>query len=142
MLSCVEEITYSSGGSPVDRDSQHALLQGMVRRPGLKGISMTKINVSEVDHELLANALSKLEWVDISQTEMTNQQKETFFSFLGKSNQVTDLNLTYLDVSSVNPTLLGNVCSNIFCLELSLTAQQASSLFNELAKKDSFKYTA
>ena len=43
MLRCVQFITYSSGGSPVDRDSQHALLQGMVRHPGLKGISMKEI---------------------------------------------------------------------------------------------------
>ena len=39
---------------------------------------MTKIDVSEVDHELLAKALAKLEMVDISETEMTNQQKKEY----------------------------------------------------------------
>ena len=74
-----------------------------------------------------------LEMVDISGTAMTAQQKETLFSALENQNQVTALVLTYLDLSSVNPTLLGNVCSKIFSLELTLTAQQASSRFNELA---------
>ena len=76
MLRCVQFITYSSGGSPVNRDAHHSLLQGIIRHPGLKGITMTGIDVSEVDHELLAKALTKLDMVDIShQTEMTNQQK-------------------------------------------------------------------
>ena len=86
MLRCVEAITYSSGNWPVDRDSQHALLQGIVRHPGLKVITMTNIDVSEVDHELLAKALVKLEMVDISGTAMTALQKETLFSALENQN--------------------------------------------------------
>ena len=129
----LDMLRYSSCCSPVDRDSQHALLQGIVRHPGLKVITMTNIDVSEVDHELLAKALVKLEMVDISGTAMSALQKETLFSALENQNQVTALVLNYLDLSSVNPTLLGNVCSKIFSLELTLTAQQASSRFNELA---------
>ena len=75
---------------------------------------MKKIYVSEVDHELQTKV------GDGGYIRDRNDQsaERNFLSALGKSNQVTALDLTYLDVSSVNPTLLENVCSKIFCLEL------------------------
>ena len=108
------------------------LAQGSV----LKGLDMSNCtNLGHVEPQLLARAVSRLEYVNISATDLTNEQVQTIFLTLAEGSELKVLNMNNCtNLSNIEPQLMASVLSKLEYVNITLTSEQVEALFSTLAK--------
>jgi len=89
-------------------------------------------NMKSVDPEKLATAINKLEWVNMYNCFLTNQQTELMFEQMSKATNLKRLRLSYNNLSSIDPAILGTQVSQLEMMhmeEVELTPPQVETLF-------------
>jgi len=98
----------------------------------LKCLHLESTDLSRVDANLMASALSKLETAYINDTELTKKQAETVLAVFRDGNpQIKVLHMEDSDLSDVNPDLLGEAVAKLDTLEIcgcDLTTEQAETI--------------
>ena len=72
----------------------------------MKRLDMSNKDISYVEPELLASAVSRLEEVDLRYTILTPQQATSLCLALRERSHMKKLDISYRDLSSVEPGLL------------------------------------
>ena len=91
-----------------------------------EGINLTTLDIREndlsgVDPELLANAVTNLEKLNIEFTELTQQQAAAILSNVSEATKLNELNIRWNDLSRVDPGLLAKVVTNLETLYIGNT---------------------
>ena len=122
-----------SGGSSGSLTPQQltSLCQQMKNSGHMKSLHLERMDISSVEPKLLADAVSTLEEVNLTLTELTARQVNDIFLGLQTNTRMKSLNLTQNDLSTVDPNILGDTVSRISKVDLGqtrLTTQQATSV--------------
>ena len=91
-----------------------------------EGINLTTLDIREndlsgVDPELLANAVTNLEKLNIEFTELTQQQAAAILSNVSEATKLNELNIRSNDLFRVDPGLLAKVVTNLEKLDIANT---------------------
>ena len=117
------------------------VLQAVVRHQGLRRLEMGRVFLAAVEPGLLALAMTRLEGVDISHTDLTRQQAETVSANMCSGDiQLKSLKLAGTDLSSMEPDLLARAVSRLEQVDLratGLTGQQAEAILTAVRAADS-----
>merc|ERR1719319_437600 len=109
------------------------LLQAVVRHPGLKEMRVQSTDLSAVDPELLAQAVTQLE--EVVHTRLTPQQVTAICTAMTGNSPLKALGLTDNNLSSVHPELLAQAVTQLEEVDLvntDLTPQQVKAIFAAL----------
>jgi len=113
------------------------LLQAVVRHPVLSQLMLFRgTSLSSVDPELLAQAVSQLEELDLIDPQLTPQQLEAIFAALDASNKLKALRIcdTNKNFSTVDPEVMARVLNKLEYVGLShtgLTEQQMARILSQ-----------
>jgi len=80
--------------------------QGMI-------LKLNNKNISDVDTELLARAVTKLDILEISNTKLTRQQIVTIITAVSDGSKMTKLDISFNDMSGIDPQILTKAVSKI-----------------------------
>ena len=91
-----------------------------------EGINLTTLDIREndlsgVDPELLANAVTNLEKLNIEFTELTQQQAAAILSNVSEATKLNELNIRSNDLFRVDPGLLAKAVTNLEKLDIANT---------------------
>ena len=91
-----------------------------------EGINLTTLDIREndlsgVDPELLANAVTNLEKLNIEFTELTQQQAAAILSNVSEATKLNELNIRSNDLFRVDPGLLAKAVTNLEKLDIGNT---------------------
>jgi len=112
------------------REVSEELLQAVVRHPGLKEMEVWA-DLSSVDPELLAQAVTQLEEVWLQRTSLTPQQVTAICTAMTGNSQLKTLDLRANNLSLVDAGLLAQAVTQLEEVELGytrLTPQQVTAL--------------
>ena len=90
-----------------------------------------------IDPELLAKVVTKLEKLDIDDTELTQQQAAAILTAVSEGSKMTELNICWNDMSGVDPGLLAKAFNNVETLDIGytkLTPQQATAVITSASE--------
>ena len=85
--------------------------------------------------QLLANAVTKVETVNIRCTELTRQQWKAVFTAISGDTKLRNLDIVYNNLSTVTPELLATAVSNLETVNIRntrITDQQWKAVFTAL----------
>jgi len=122
--------------------NQHPCQPDSVRR--LKRIEIRGNNFSSLQPQILAQAVSKLEEVDLSDNMLTSDQAEAIFSAVGRNllPKVRKLSLGNNDLNSVDSVLMGKGVNKVEYCDLrnaNLTVYQVTSILRQSVVQKSLK---
>jgi len=106
--------------------------QGMILRLNNK-------NVSGVDAELLARAVIKLETLEFSNTQLTQQQIVAILTAVSDGRKMTKLDISFNDMSGIDKKLLGKAVTKMKKLNITdtnLTQQQAEAILTAVSEEN------
>merc|ERR1719319_409681 len=78
-------------------------------------------SLSSVDPELLVQAVTQLEKVELVGTRLTPQQVEAIFAALDTSSQMKKLRIRSNNLSSVDPDVLARVVNKLETVDITIT---------------------
>jgi len=116
------------------------LLQTLVRRPGLKEMRVQSTDLSAVDPELLAQAVTQLE--EVVHTRLTPQQVTAICTAMTGNSRLKTLYLLKNNLSSVDAGLLAQAVTQIEEVELGgtdLTPQQVNAICSAMTGNSQLK---
>ena len=90
-----------------------------------------------IDPELLAKVVTKLEKLDIDDTELTQQQAAAILTAVSEGSKMTELNICWNDMSGVDPGLLAKAVNNVETLDIGntkLTPQQTAAVLTSASE--------
>ena len=102
----------------------------------IKSISMSGINLASVEVEALVGVASKVCKIDLSNTELTDEQITALVSSLRENQEIQEVDLSDNTLSGVDPDLLATAMSKTRKLSLvntGLTVVQVEKLLNLIA---------
>ena len=108
----------------------------------LKRLHMTDIDLSSVDPEILSRSVSKIEEVDLCNTNLTSLQIKRIFRFNNTESKLRSLTIRGNDLSQVNPKTLGNAIAmmkNVDVSNTNLVNKQYEEIFKCLDTKCNLK---
>jgi len=123
------------------REVSEELLQTVVRHPGLKEMRV-KSNLSAVDPELLAQAVTQLDEVVLENTRLTPQQVTAICTAITGNSQLKTLDLWGNNLSSADAGILAQAVTQLEKVELGytrLTPQQVEAIFAALDTSSQMK---
>merc|ERR1711867_200503 len=106
--------------------------QGMILR-------LKNKNVSGVDAELLARAVIKLETLEFSNTQLTQQQIVAILTAVSDSRKITNLDISFNDMSGIDKKLLAKAVTKMKKLNITdtnLTQQQAEAILTAVSEEN------
>merc|ERR1712240_378616 len=106
--------------------------QGMILR-------LKNKNVSGVDAELLARAVIKLETLEFSNTQLTQQQIVAILTAVSEGRKMTKLNISFNDMSGIDKKLLAKAVTKMKKLNITntnLTQQQAEAILTAVSEEN------
>merc|ERR1719319_738619 len=112
-----------------------AICTAMTGNSPLKALGLTDNNLSSVDANILAQAVTQLEEVDLVNTDLTPQQVEAIFAALDTSCKMKILKIQNNNLSSVDPDVLArgvNKLKEVDLVDTDLTPQQVEAIFAAL----------
>jgi uncharacterized protein YjbI with pentapeptide repeats len=110
------------------------MLEASLYSTTLVNINLDLVNLSEVDPELVANAVCRLQTVGFNLTDLTSQQCVKLMEKSLSSNTLVNMNLRKVNLSGVDPVLLANaVCrlQTVYLGRTDLTSQQCVQLLEK-----------
>jgi len=128
--------------SEITKDQVLALFEEMSQNSQLKKMGMADNILSFVDPELFGRVVSRLEHVDLSMTGLDNDQVQELFRAMSLDNQLKSLDLTLVDLSSVEPALFGRMVTRLESVILSytsLTNSHVLALFSAMSQNCQLK---
>ena len=105
--------------------------QGMI-------LKLNHKNISSVDTELLAGAMTKLDSLEISNTKLTKHQIVAILTTVSEGHKMTKLNISFNNMSGVDPQLLAKTVTKTKQLNVTdtdLTQEQAEAIFTALSEE-------
>merc|ERR1719509_190870 len=113
-------------------EGSEELLQAVVRHPGLKVMVVQwNTNLSSVDPELLAQAVTQLEEVELVDTDLTPQQVTAICTAMSGNSMLKALDLSDNNLSLVDATILAQAVTQleeVWLWSTSLTLQQVEAI--------------
>jgi len=123
------------------REVSEELLQAVVRHPGLKEMEVWA-DLSSVDPELLAQAVTQLEEVWLQRTSLTPQQVTAICTAMTGNSQLKTLHLSFNNLSSVDAGILAQAVTQLEEVELCctfLTLQQVTAICTSMTGNSQLK---
>ena len=109
----------------------------------LKHLRISESNLSSVNPRLLAGAVKKLETLDVGYGKhLTTKQIEAIFVAINQGSQLKTLDISYNDLSPVNPMLLAQAVNKLVIVKMwfgKLTPNQTKSMFEAITKDSQLK---
>ena len=105
--------------------------QGMI-------LKLNNKNISDVDTELLARAVTKLDILEISNTKLTRQQIVTIITAVSDGSKMTKLDISFNDMSGIDPQILTKAVSKIEHLNVTdanITQQQTAAILTAISEE-------
>ena len=99
-------------------------------------------DLSDLDGDLLAEAVAELEEADLSSTRLTPKQVEAIFAALDTSNKLKRLDITMNDLSPVDPEVMARVINKMELVSMlftRLTKQQITRILEHSLVSTSLK---
>ena len=96
-------------------------------------------NVSGVDAELLARAVIKLETLEFSNTQLTQQQIVAILTAVSDGRKMTKLDISFNDMSGIDKKLLAKAVTKIKKLNITdtnLTQEQAEAILTAVSEEN------
>ena len=106
--------------------------QGMILR-------LKNKNVSGVDAELLARAVIKLETLEFSNTQLTQQQIVAILTAVSDGRKMTKLDISFNDMSGIDKKLLAKAVTKMKKLNITdtnLTQEQAEAILTAVSEEN------
>jgi len=125
-----------------ETEKSEELIQVVVRHTGLKEMEIDSTDLSSVDPELLAQAVTQLEEVKLVSTNLTPQQVTAICRAMTGNSQLKTLHIFHNDISSVDADILAQAVAQLEVLWLMgtiLTPQQAKAIFAALDTSSQMK---
>ena len=117
-----------------------AILTAMVGKSSLDPASNQ--DLSDLDGNLLAEAVAELEEADLSSTRLTPKQVEAIFAALDTTNKLKRLDITMNDLSPVDPEVMARVINKLEMVSMlfaRLTEQQITRILEQSLVSTSLK---
>jgi len=130
------------GGTNLTNEQKLALFMEMSLNSQMKKLDLACNNLSDVDSELFARVVTRLEDLNLCFTNITNQQKVALFTKISKNTQLKKLNLACNNLSSVHPELFAWVVTRLEDFNLcftNITNDQSQSLFTAILQNSQLK---
>ena len=131
------------GYCPLASSQAEAILAGVVRGSKLSRLKLSFTDLSTVEPGLLARAVSGLEEVDLSSSQLTVQQTQAVLRAAGNSRQLKKLDLAMNDsLPDVKPELLASAVLNLeeFSIGYSpVSCPQIEAIFSSINGATSLK---
>ena len=121
------------------RVASEELLQLITSHPALRSLDISDTPLPTIDAHLLASSITSLTKLVIWETHLTTEQAEALLTSMTVNHQLKTLDMSYNDLSEVDPQLLAMVVVNLEELRLcgtSLTSRQSEALISALHEKD------
>ena len=125
-----------SGGN--DKQAIISVLNVICSR-GYKGtvLDMSENDMFDIDPELLAKVVTKLQKLEINCTELTLQQAAAIFTAVSEESTMIELDISDNDLSGVDPELLAKAVNNLTTLYIentNLTLQQTEAILTAVSE--------
>ena len=118
-----------------------AILKNILSKDSrLTDLNIAENNLSSVNVRLLGEAVTKMESVDIGDTILTTQQIEAILTEICKNTNLTNLNMSGNNLSSVEPGLLARAVSQIETIDIgdtSLTSRHMEDILRTALEEKS-----
>ena len=106
---------------------------------GYKGtvLDMSENDMFDIDPELLAKVVTKLQKLEINCTELTLQQAAAIFTAVSEESTMIELDISDNDLSGVDPELLAKAVNNLTTLYIentNLTLQQTEAILTAVSE--------
>lgn len=121
------------GRASLTRLHAAAVLKEVMTSKTLRDLNLQDVNLSRVDANLLADAVCRLNNVDLSLTKLTPLQLLPLLTVVASSPSITSLRLLLVDLSQVKSDLLAKAVVRLRSVTLSkLTTSQATAIFSKI----------
>ena len=125
-----------SGGN--DKQAIISVLNVICSR-GYKGtvLDMSENDMFDIDPELLAKVVTKLQKLEINCTELTLQQAAAIFTAVSEESTMIELDISDNDLSGIDPELLAKAVNNLTTLYIentNLTLQQTEAILTAVSE--------
>jgi len=123
-------------------DQLQALFTAMCQNSQLKKLDLDGNNLSSVEPELFGRAVNRLEDVNLGGTSLTNLQKMAIFTSMSLNSQLKKLDLTRINLSSVDSELFARGITKLQEFNsflTNITIDQLNSLFTALSRNTQLK---
>ena len=114
-----------------------AILTGVSEGSKLAKLDINGNNLSGVDQGQLDKAVIKLKTLDVSDTELTQQQAVTILTAISEGSKFTKLDISCNDLPEVDPGLLAKAVTKLETFEVrytELTQQQAVKILTAISE--------
>ena len=124
------------------RVASEELLHTVASHPALRALDISDTPLPRIDADLLASSITgRLTKLVIWETHLTTDQAEALLTRLAITHQLRSLDISYNDLSEVEPQLLARAVVELEELRLSgtsLTSEQSEALFYALNEADNW----
>jgi len=110
------------------------VMKAMVRHPWMKEMDAEFTSLSSLDPKLLAKAVTQLEEVQLSGTQLTPQQVEAIFAAIDKSSLLKVLKICGNNLSSVNPVVMARGVNKLETVDLRHTSMKRQQMTQVLTQ--------
>ena len=112
----------------------HSIVNEVLESKVIREINLDFSEVFNVNDDIFAKSLSKLEKVSLAWSVMDMAQLESLFTLIAKEAKMKELDLLDTDLTSLSPELLGKAVNNLEKINLSgskLHGEQLNQMFQE-----------
>jgi len=120
------------------------MLQNTKASKTLKVLNLSYVNLSQVPPLVIVEGVRNLRKANLMRTDLAPPQCNAFMThLLDRESTLEDINLNYVNLSSVDPETLGGGISRLYACDLSytsLTVQQSIRLLEKCVEGTKLKY--
>jgi len=123
------------------RVASEELLQAIASHPALRSLDISDTPLPRIGADLLASSITGLTKLSIWETHLTTEQAEALLTRMTNTHQLRILDISYNDLSEVDPQLLARAVVELEELRLcgtSLTSEQSEALVSALNEGDNW----
>ena len=131
-VSCLEVANLSN--TELRFEHVHSIVTEVLESKSLREINLDFSEVFNVNDDIFAKSLSKLEKVSLACSVMDVAQLESLFTLISKESKIKELDLLDTDLTSLSPELLGKAVNKLQKINLSgskLNGDQLNPMFQE-----------
>jgi len=129
-------------GTNLTNNQIQALFQATDQSCQLKKLDLWRNNISSVEPELFARAVTILKDVNLGSTNLTNKQVTALFQKMSQNCPLKTLNLSLIKLSSVEPELLAIAVNRLEDVNLkftNLSTEQMTSILSHVQEDTKLK---
>jgi len=131
-VSCLEVANLSN--TELRFEHVHSIVTEVLESKSLREINLDFSEVFNVNDDIFAKSMSKLEKVSLACSVMDVAQLESLFTLISKESKIKELDLLDTDLTSLSPELLGKAVNKLQKINLSgskLNGDQLNPMFQE-----------